>query len=155
MATIKVLVDAGKANAGPPIGPALGPLGINAMDVVNAINDATKDLEGIQVPVQVIIDNKKKFTLEVGSPQTSALIKKEINLKKGAQKAGTETVGNLTFDQVLKITKAKFNQLVSKDMKAASKEILGTCRTMGVTVDGLPIKEVVKHLEEGVYDSKF
>ncbi|MDD3178255.1 MAG: 50S ribosomal protein L11 [Candidatus ainarchaeum sp.] len=155
MGTIKVLVDAGKANAGPPIGPALGPLGINAMDVVNAINEATKDLEGIQVPVKIIIDNKKKFTIEVGSPQTSALIKKELNIKKGAQKSGTETVGNLSFDQIIKIAKAKYNQLVSKDLKASSKEILGTCKTMGVTVDGISIKDVIKHLNEGVYDSKF
>lgn len=155
MATINVLVDGGKANAGPPIGPALGPLGINAMDVVNAINEKTKDLQGMQIPVKIIIDNKKKFTIEVGSPQTSALIKKELNLKTATGKAGTEVTGNLSFDQILKISKAKFPQLISKEQKSAVKEIAGSCRTMGVTIDNLPIKEVIKLIDQGTYDSKF
>jgi large subunit ribosomal protein L11 len=155
MATINVLVDGGKANAGPPIGPALGPLGINAMDVVNAINEKTKDLQGIQIPVKIIIDNKKKFTIEVGSPQTSALIKKELNLKTATGKAGTEVTGNLSFEQIIKVSKAKYPQLISKDLKSAVKEIAGTCRTMGVTIDNLPVNEVIKLIDQGTYDSKF
>lgn len=154
MPTIKVLVEAGKANAGPPIGPALGPLGVNTMDVVNKINEDTKHLDGMQIPVKIHIDSKKKFTIELGSPQTGALIKKELGIKKGSSKAGTEVPGNLSFDQVLKIVNAKYSQLVSKTKKSAVKEILGSCRAMGLTVDNLPIAEVVKMVDHGDYDSK-
>jgi large subunit ribosomal protein L11 len=149
--TIKVLVDAGHANAGPPIGPALGPIGVNTMNVVNKINELTKDLEGITVPVSIIIDNNKNFTIEVGSPMTSALIKKELNAKKGTGKAGTETIGNISFDQVKKIARAKYSQLISKSEKSAILEVLGTCRTMGVTVDKLSIQDVTSKVKNGEY----
>jgi len=155
MATINVLVDGGKANAGPPIGPALGPLGINAMDVVNAINEKTKDFVNMQIPVKIHIDSKKKFTIEVGSPQTSALIKKELNLKTATGKSGTEVTGNLSFDQLLKVVKAKYPQLISINQKSAIKEVIGTCRTMGVTIDNLPPKEITDLINKGTYDSKF
>lgn len=154
MPTIKVLVDAGNANAGPPIGPALGPLGVNTMDVVNEINKVTSHLKGMQIPIKIHIDSKKKFTIEIGSPQTSALIKKELNLKKGSSKAGSEVAGNLSFEQVLKITNAKYSQLVSKNKKTAVKEVLGSCRAMGLTVDSLPIREIIKMINSGAYDSK-
>ncbi len=149
--TIKVLIDSGHANAGPPIGPALGPIGVNTMNVVNKINELTKDLEGITVPVSIIIDNSKNFTIEVGSPMTSALIKKELNIKKGTGKAGTEVTGNLSFDLVRKVARAKYNQLISKTEKSAILEVLGTCRTMGVTVDNASIKEVTAKVKSGEY----
>jgi len=149
--TIKVLVDAGHANAGPPIGPALGPLGVNTMAVVNKINEITKDLEGITVPVSIIIDSNKDFVIEVGSPMTSALIKKDLKIKKGTGKAGNEITGNLTFEQVKKIAKAKYPQLISKTDKSAVLEVLGTCRTMGVTVDNKSIKEITAKVKSGEY----
>jgi len=154
MPTIKVLVEAGKANAGPPIGPALGPLGVNTMDVVNKINEDTKHLNGMEIPVKIHIDSKKKFTIELGSPQTGALIKKELNIKKGASKVHEEVAGNLTFDQVLKIANTKYSQLVSKTKKSAVKEILGSCRSMGITIDNLPSKEVLKMVDNGDFDAK-
>jgi len=155
MTTIKVLVDAGKANAGPPIGPALGPLGVDTMGVVNEINNKTKDLEGIKVPVEIIINANKSFEIVVGMPQTSAFIKKELSVDKATGKAGEEVTGNLSFAQVLKITKLKFDSLNSKDMKNSVKEVLGTCRSMGVTVDGKPVSEIVKDIDSGKHDSDF
>jgi len=154
MPTIKVLIEAGKANAGPPIGPALGPLGVNTMEIVNKINEVTKHLDGMQIPIKIHIDSKKKFTIELGSPQTSALIKKEINLKKGSSKPNSEMAGNLTFDQVLKIMNAKYSQLVSISKKSAIKEILGSCRAMGITIDNLPAVEITKMVDHGDFDSK-
>lgn len=155
MQTIKVLVDAGKANAGPPLGPALGPLGVDTMGIVNEINNKTKDLEGMQVPVMIHIDKNKSFTVEVGAPLTSALIKKELNVKKAVGAVNTEVTGDLSFDQVLKITKAKYGQVVSRDLKSAVFEILGSCRSMGVTVDKKQVVAVVKDLRSGTYDEKF
>jgi len=154
MPTIKVLVEAGKANAGPPIGPALGPLGVNTMEIVNKINEDTKHLNGMEIPVKIHIDSKKKFTIELGSPQTGALIKKELNIKKCASKVNEEVAGNLTFEQVLKIMNAKYSQLVSKSKKSAVKEILGSCRAMGVTIDNLPASEVTKMVNHGDFDSR-
>lgn len=155
MATIKVLVDAGKANAGPPIGPALGPLGVNTVEVVNEINKVTKDLEGMQVPVKIHINTNKSYSVEVGSPLTSALIKKELNLKKASGVPNTTFVGNLTFDQLLKITKAKYPQLNSRDLESALKEVVGTCRSLGVTVDGLSPKEITEKINNKEYKDKY
>jgi len=80
--TIKALVDGGKASAGPPLGPALGPLGVNIIQIVNTINDKTKQFEGMKVPVKVIVDPKtKKFEVEVGTPPASSLILNELKLE--------------------------------------------------------------------------
>jgi len=155
MATIKVLVDAGKANAGPPIGPALGPLGVNTVDVVKEINKATKDLEGMQVPVKIHINSDKSYSVEVGAPLTSALIKKELNLKKASGVPNTNFVGNLTFDQLIKITKAKYPQLISRDMESGLKEVVGTCRSLGVTIDGLSPEEITKKINNQEYKGKY
>ena len=154
MTTIKVLVDAGKANAGPPIGPALGPLGVDTMGVVNEINNKTKELKGIKVPVEIIINANKSFEIVVGMPQTSAFVKKELGVDKATGKAGEEVTGNLSFEQVLKIAKLKYDSLNSKNMKNAVKEVLGTCRSMGVTIDNKPISEIVSDIDSGKFDSK-
>ena len=81
--TVSALVTGGEASAGPPLGPALGPLGINVLQVVNTINDKTKDFSGMKVPVKVEVDpDTKKFTVEVGIPPTTALIAKEAGITK-------------------------------------------------------------------------
>ncbi len=155
MPTIKVLVDAGKANAGPPLGPALGPLGINTMDVVKEINNKTKELDGMQVPVKVHVNLDKSFSVEVGSPLTSALLKKELSLKKASGKAGTETAGDISIDKLLKVAKAKYGQLNARSMKAAVREIIGTCRSLGLTIDKKSPADALKDLNSGKYDSLF
>ncbi|EHP84392.1 50S ribosomal protein L11 [Methanotorris formicicus] len=150
---VEVLVTGGKATAGPPLGPAIGPLGVNVMQVVNAINEKTKAYEGMQVPVKVKVDTEKRtFEIEVGIPPTSALIKKELGVEKGAHEPKHEVVGNLTMDQVVKIAKMKYDGMLSYTLKNAVKEVLGTCVSMGVNVEGKHPKEVQKLVDEGVYD---
>ena len=79
--TISSLVTGGAASAGPPLGPALGPMGVNIMEVINGINDKTKDFEGMKVPVTVSIDSDtKKWEIEIGIPSASSLILKELSL---------------------------------------------------------------------------
>ncbi|MBI5159036.1 50S ribosomal protein L11 [Candidatus Micrarchaeota archaeon] len=91
--TIPALVEGGKATAGPPLGPALGPLGVNIGQIIAEINEKTKAYNGISVPVKVIVDkDTKKFEVEVGSPPASALIKKELGITKGRQGIKEETV---------------------------------------------------------------
>ncbi|ENN96347.1 50S ribosomal protein L11P [Methanocaldococcus villosus KIN24-T80] len=153
---VEVLVTGGRATAGPPLGPAIGPLGVNVMQVVKEINEKTKEYEGMQVPVKVIVDTEtRKFEIEVGIPPTSALIKKELGIEKGAHEPRHEVVGNLTLEQAIKIAKMKRKSMLSYTLKDAVKEVLGTCGSMGVTVEGKDPKEVQKEIDQGVYDEIF
>ncbi|KYH41163.1 MAG: 50S ribosomal protein L11P [Candidatus Bathyarchaeota archaeon B63] len=150
---IEALISGGQATAGPPLGPALGPLGVNVLSVVNKINELTSSYAGMRVPVKIIVDvETKEFEVEVGMPTTSALIVKEAGIQKGSGAPGAEAAGNLTFDQVLKIAKIKMPSLLAGDLKAAVKEIVGTCLSMGVTVDQKNPKTVLEEIEEGKYD---
>lgn len=150
--TVQALVDGGKASAGPPLGPALGPLGANIAKIIDAINQKTKDFAGLKVPVKVIVDkDTKEFEIEIGTPPVSALIKKELGVEKGGKAKG-EVVGNLTMEQVVKIAKMKRDVTLAKELKSTVKEILGTCVSMGVTCEGKNPKEVIKEVNEGKYD---
>lgn len=152
---IDVMVTGGAASGGPPIGPALGPLGVNVLAVVNRINEITKDFAGMKVPVKIIVDtDTKSFEVEVGIPTTSALIAKEAKLEKGASQTGREYVGDITFDQVMNIAKVLNQKLGLKRMKSVVLQVVGTCKSMGVKVDGKLPEEVVKLIREGFYDGK-
>ncbi|MFH1257137.1 MAG: 50S ribosomal protein L11 [Candidatus Diapherotrites archaeon] len=154
MTEISVLVEGGKATAGAPLGPALGPLGVNIVEVVNQINAKTKDFSGMKVPVTVSVDSKSKsFEVIVGSPPVSALIKKELNVKSGAKNPKLEVVGDLSMEQVKKIAEAKMDGMISYKLKSAAREVIGACNSMGVTIDGKHAKEVQKEIAEGKYDS--
>ncbi|HIQ32584.1 MAG TPA: 50S ribosomal protein L11 [Methanothermococcus okinawensis] len=153
---VEVLVTGGKATAGPPLGPAIGPLGINVMKVVKEINEKTKAYEGMSVPVKIIVNTEDKtFKIEVGIPPTSALIKKELNIEKGSSEPKHKIVGNLTMEQAVKIAKMKKDSMLSYTLKNATKEVVGTCVSMGVTVDGKDPKEVIKLIDKGEYDQYF
>lgn len=146
---VEVLVSGGKASPGPPLGPAIGPLGLNVKQVVDKINEATKDYEGLNVPVKIIVHEDRSFEIQVGVPPTSALIKKELGLEKGSKNPGKEFVGNLSFEQLVKIARIKRAQSLSYTLKGAVKEVLGTCVSMGITVDGKNPKEVIKEIDDG------
>ncbi|HIH44881.1 MAG TPA: 50S ribosomal protein L11 [Candidatus Methanoperedenaceae archaeon] len=150
---IEALVPGGKATPGPPLGPALGPLGINVKAVIDKINDSTKDFDGMQVPVKVIVEDNKSFRIEVGTPPASALILKEIKAEKGAGTPNTQTVGNLTIDQVVRIARMKKTGTLAKSLKACANEIIGTCTTMGVTVEGMKPKDAIAAVKSGKFDS--
>jgi len=154
--TIEALVEGGKASAGPPLGPALGPMGVNIMEIINTINDKTKEFNGMKVPVKVIVDPAtKKFEIEVGTPPAASLILNEMGAEKGAASPSRHTAGNITIDQAIKVAKMKLDSLLGKDIKNKTKEIIGTCRSMGVNVEGKKPSEILKAINEGTYDSKF
>ena len=153
---VELLVSGGQATAGPPLGPALGPLGVNVMIIVNKINELTKDYAGMKVPVKVAVDlETKEFEVSVGTPTASALIVSELKIEKGSGTPSTAKVGNLNMEQVLRITKIKHHELLAKNLKVAAKEILGSCVSMGVTVDGKDPREVQREIDEGKYDEIF
>jgi large subunit ribosomal protein L11 len=140
---IEALVEGGKATAGPPIGPALGPLGMNIGEVIGAINQKTKDFDGMKVPIRLIIDpTTKAFEVEVGTPE------------KGS---GTppSTVGDITLDQAVKIAEIKSTALLGTTTKERVLEVLGTCVSMGVTVEGKPAQEMQQTIREGFHDGYF
>lgn len=151
--TLDLLVDGGKASAGAQMGTTLGPLKINIGDVVNAINEKTKDFAGMQVPVKVTVNTEtKEFKVKVGTPPASQLILKEINAKKGSGNPKEEKIGNLMMEQVAKIAKNKSDSMFSYNTKNAAKEIVGTCTSMGVTIEGMSTKEAINKINEGKYD---
>jgi large subunit ribosomal protein L11 len=132
------------------LGPALGPLGVNVAQVVAKINEQTKDLNGMQVPVKVIVKSRTEFEIEVGTPPTSALIIREIGVEKGT---GDKTIiGDLTMEQVLKIANIKRKGLLSKTLKNAAREVIGTAGSLGATIDGMPSKEAQLAVASGKYD---
>jgi len=153
---IELLVSGGQATAGPPLGPALGPLGVNVLAIVNKINELTKDYSGMKVPVKVIVDPEtKEFEVNVGTPTMSALIVSELKIEKGSGAPSTQKVGNLSMEQVIRIAKMKRPELLAKTLKAAAKEILGGCVSMGVTVESRDPREVQKEIDQGKHDEIF
>jgi len=147
--TIDVLIEGGKATAAPPLGPALGPMGVNIGEVVAEINNKTKEFAGMKVPVKVIIDTTSKaFEIKIGTPPASALIKKEAGVDKGAQNPGTDKVADLKVEQLIKIAKMKSDSLLGVDNLAMVKEIVGTCNSMGILVEGKPPMEFLQEIDK-------
>ncbi len=143
---VQVMIEGGKATAAPPLGPALGPLGVPIKKIIDEINAKTKDLAGMQVPVTVIVDTAtKSFEIKVGMPPISALIKKELGLERGSSEAGNARAGDLTEEQVIKIASAKFG---STDPRYVS-QVKGSARSMGVTIgQGAMTEAEVKAYED-------
>jgi len=152
--TLEVMVDGGKATAGPPLGPALGPLGIPIPQVVKVINEKTKAYDGMKVPVKIIVQPTKEFDVVVGTPPVSALILKELKAEKGSGKPNTDKVGNLTIDQVIKIVKMKEESLTGKTLKNRCLEVIGACVSMGVNIEGMSAKEATAAIRAGKFDNK-
>ncbi len=153
---VELIVNGGQANAGPPLGPALGPLGVNIVAVVNKINEITKEYAGMKVPVKISVDTEEKtFEITVGTPTASALIVAELKIEKGSGTPNTVKVGNLSMEQMVKIAKIKGPQLLAPTVKKATKELLGTCVSLGVTVEGKDPREVQKDVDAGNYEQLF
>ncbi len=153
--TVSTLVTGGQASAGPPLGPALGPMGINVMQVITAINEKTKDFEGMKVPVTVSIDpSTKKWEIEVGIPSSAALLLKEAGIQKGSGTSGSNWVADVKFDTIVKVAKTKLDSSYATSLKSVAKEIIGTCVSLGVKIEGKTPKEVTAEINSGKWDEK-
>lgn len=144
--TVNALVDGGKATPSPPLGPSLSPLKVNIPKIISEINAKTKSLEGMKVPVKIIVDtDTKDFDIIVGTPPVAALVKKEIKIEKGSGTAGSARAGDLSMEQVKKIAKMKFGS----DSESYVSQVIGTCRSMGITIGkGKLTQEEVKLAEK-------
>ncbi len=147
--TIAGLIEGGKATGGAPFGPALGPLGVNINSIIAEINQKTKAFEGVKIPVKVIVNSEtKEFRVEIGAPPTSALILREIGVQLGAKAKG-EIVGNITLEQAKKVAASKDASIYGKGMEAKVNQVLGTCKSMGVTCDGQDPRAVIARIKSG------
>ncbi len=135
---IKLQVPAGKANPSPPIGPALGQRGLNIMEFCKAFNAQTQSFEpGMPIPVVITAYADKSFTFAMKTPPATFLIKKAAGIEKGSQRPNTEKVGSITRAQAEEIATMKKPDLTAADMEAAVKTIVGSARSMGITVEGV------------------
>ena len=151
---VEALVNGGQSTAGPPLGPALGPLGVNVLAIVEKINEITKDYSGMKVPVKITVDTEnKEFEVTVGTPTTSALLVSELGVTKGSGVPNTEKIGDLSLEQIVRIAKMKRNDVMARDLKAAVSEVLGTGVSMGVTVEGKDPRDVQKEINEGKHNA--
>jgi large subunit ribosomal protein L11 len=133
---LKLQIPAGGANPSPPVGPALGQVGVNIMDFCNAFNAETQSAEkGMPLPVVITVYEDKSFTFVVKTPPAAVLIRKALGIEKGSGEPNREKVGKLTRTQLEDIAKLKEPDLNSNDIDAAVLIIAGTARSMGVETD--------------------
>lgn len=153
--TISTLVEGGSASAGPPLGPELGPLPTDVGEVVKSINEETADFQGMEVPVDVIVDEETgDFEIEVGKPPAAVLIKDELGIGSGSGEPNMNKVADMDFALACKVARMKASDLLAMDLRGAVKEIIGTAQSMGVTIDGKDAYDVAQEIDEGKYDDK-
>ncbi|MBI2137994.1 50S ribosomal protein L11 [Candidatus Woesearchaeota archaeon] len=152
---VESLVEGGKATAAPPLGPALGPLGLNIGQVIAKINEKTRVFAGMKVPIKIKADTTAKtFDVEVGTPPTSQLIKKEAEIEKGSGSPKEDLIADILIEQVIKIAKMKESSLAGKTLKDRVKEVIGTCNSMGIMVEGKRAVESIVDVNAGKFDAE-
>jgi large subunit ribosomal protein L11 len=130
-------------------------MGVNIMAIVNEINDKTKEYDGLPIPVDVTIDtDTKKFQVKVGMLTTFALISQAANISKGSGQPNSTYAADLSFDQLISIAKKKRPGIYAASLKTAVREVLGTCQSAGVTVEGHHAKQVQEDIKAGEYDEQ-
>ena len=132
--TLKLQLEAGKANPAPPVGTALGPHGVNIAEFCKQFNDRTKEMTGDVVPALITIFEDRTFTFVLKTPPASALLKKAAGVEKGSGDPLKKQVGTVTKSQVREIAERKMVDLNANDLEAAEKIIAGTARSMGIKV---------------------
>ncbi|MEF8774310.1 MAG: 50S ribosomal protein L11 [Halobacteriales archaeon] len=153
--TIEILVPGGQADPGPPLGPELGPTPVDVQAVVSEINERTAAFDGTEVPVTIEYEEDGSFEIEVGVPPTAELIKDEAGFDTGSGEPADEFVADLSVEQVTQIAEQKRPDLLSYDLKNAAKEVVGTCVSLGVTIEGNDPREFKARVEDGEYDDRF
>jgi len=150
---VKILVEGGNMKPGPVLSQKLGPVGINISQVIQKVNDSTKDFKGIKVPVELEVNTTtKEFEVNVFSPPVSELLKKELGLEKGSGEHDKLKVANASIEQIISVAKTKLPTMLCKDLKSAVKTIVGSCVSLGVLVENRLAKEVEGDIEVGKYD---
>jgi len=151
---VRARVKAGKASPTPPLGPAISQYGLDVARVVNEINELTKDYGDLEVTVEILVNpDTKEYKVNVKSPTTTSLLLKFAGASEPSGDPAHKKVGDVKFEDIVKIAILKKKDLTAKTLKAAVKTILSSAATVGVTVDGKEPKEVLREVVEGRYDS--
>lgn len=152
---IKMLVDGGAMKPGPAVAQKLGPAGIPINKVIEAVNKKTEGFKGMQVPIEIEVDlDSKEFEIQVFSPPVSGLLKKEAGIEKASGLQAKQKVGNLSIEQVIGVAKAKMENLLCRDLKSATKIVVGSCKSLGLLVESKDPVEIGKEIDEGKYDKE-
>lgn len=145
---VKIQIPAGKATPAPPVGTALGPVGINLQEFCSAFNDASKDKMGDIVPVEISVYDDRSFTFVLKTPPAAFLIKKFAKINKGSAKGANQIVATLSKDDIRKIAEIKLPDLNAYDVESAMEIIAGTARNMGVAIKGVNDAELQEQAKE-------
>jgi large subunit ribosomal protein L11 len=130
-------------------------MGINPGQVISKVNEATKEFEGMKVPVELDVDaGTKEINVEVFSPPMSGLLKKEIGIDKGSGEQEKYQSGNASIEQIISVAKIKLPNMLCKDLKAAVLEAVGSCATLGCLIENKPAIEIATEIKEGKYDKE-
>lgn len=135
-AIVKLQIPAGKATPAPPVGTALGPHGLNIQDFCSKYNEATREMMGDIIPVEITIFEDRSFTFVMKTPPASDLLKKAAKIEKGAANPLKDKAGTVTSAQIREIAEKKLRDLNANDVDAAMKIVAGTARSMGIKVQG-------------------
>ena len=133
---LKLQIQAGKANAAPPIGPTLGQHGVGIQDFVTQFNEATKDMGNDIIPAEITVYEDRSFTFVLKTPPASDLLRKAAGIDKGSGVPNSDKVGKVSKKAVKEIAEKKMEDLNANDIDAAMKIIEGTARSMGIEVEG-------------------
>ena len=152
---IKLLVEGGNMEPGPVLSQKLGPVGININQVIQKVNDSTKNFKGLKVPIELDVDpSTKSFEITVFSPPVSELLKKEFGIAKGSGMHKKITMYNASIEQIIAVAKTKLPNMLSKNLKTAVKTVVGTCGSLGVLIENKTAAEIEKDIESGKYDEE-
>lgn len=152
---VKLLVEGGDMQPGPALSQKLGPAGINIGQVIQKVNEATKNFKGMKVPVEVEIDlSTKNVDIKVFSPPVTELLKKELGIEKGSGLQKKTKVANASIEQIISVSKTKLPNLLSKNLKTAVKSVLGSCLSIGILVENKNPLEVIREIEKGKYEEE-
>jgi large subunit ribosomal protein L11 len=136
-AFVKLQIPAGKATPAPPVGPALGPHGINIMAFCKEYNARTSSQAGNIIPVELTIYTDGSFNFITKTPPVADLLRKALGIDKGSAEPNREKVGTITRQQLREIAEVKMKDLNSIDIQGAERQIVGTARSMGIEVEGI------------------
>lgn len=152
---IELIVEGGKATPTPAVAQKLGPMKINIGQVMSDVNKKTEPFRGMKVPVKLSINPEdKSYSVDVGTPPVSELIRTELKLEKGSGQPNREKIGNMAIEQVIKVAKMKHDSMLSKTLKASVKQVIGSANAMGLLVEGKIAREINGDVDQGKFDQE-
>ena len=152
---IKLLTEGGNLTPNPRLSQKLGPIGLNMGQVIKEVNKATTEFKGLKVPVELDINPlSKEFDVKVFSPPVSELLKKELGIEKGSGAQKKIQVANASIEQIISVAKTKFPDMLSKDLKSAVRNVIGTSVSLGILIENKNPEEIQEEISQGKYDKE-